>query len=137
MTNHAVVWDSFYILACPGGTYGSNCSTCPEDWYGLLCGQKCNCNTDQYCDPVDGCSGILNFDISIFHRIIGLIKKERAPLPNPVFDNIHAQLVYISQKSSFNYSIMRKRSETIWYAFFSFKNPKSILTHLFIIYQKN
>ena len=73
-TNHFIYF-FFYILACPRGTYGLNCSDkCPEDLYGLFCGQKCKCSTGQYCDPVDGCSGILNFDISIFHRIIGLIK---------------------------------------------------------------
>ena len=71
---HEPCGDSFYILACPRGTYGLNCSdNCPEDWYGLLCGQKYHCSTDQYCDLVHGCSGFINLDISIFHRILAKI----------------------------------------------------------------
>ena len=60
LTNHAVVWDFFYVSACPNGTYGSNCSEkCPQNYYGELCGHKCSCTEDQYCNPVNGCSGII------------------------------------------------------------------------------
>ncbi|XP_078310328.1 uncharacterized protein LOC144618344 [Crassostrea virginica] len=44
-------------IACPSGTYGSNCSEqCPQNYYGELCRHKCSCNEDQYCNLVYGCS---------------------------------------------------------------------------------
>ncbi|XP_078310322.1 uncharacterized protein LOC111134278 isoform X1 [Crassostrea virginica] len=44
-------------IACPSGTYDSNCSEkCPQNYYGEFCIHKCSCNEDQYCDHVYGCS---------------------------------------------------------------------------------
>ena len=58
--NHAVFWDSFYVSACPSGTYGLNCSQkYPQNHYGQFCIHKCSCNEDQYCNTVYGCSGII------------------------------------------------------------------------------
>ncbi|XP_062618364.1 multiple epidermal growth factor-like domains protein 10 [Saccostrea cucullata] len=42
-----------FCLACPLGTFGSNCNeTCPEGFYGHLCKTKCGC---RQCDKVNGC----------------------------------------------------------------------------------
>ena len=33
-----------------------------------------NVTADQYCDPVHGCSSIINLDISTYQRILGKFK---------------------------------------------------------------
>lgn len=48
-----------FIIECPKGTYGLNCSRrCPTNMYGNLCAKICNCNGSQVCNHVDGCIGI-------------------------------------------------------------------------------
>ena len=54
-----VVYLSYLTLACPPGTYGDNCTTsCPNLHYGENCGLKCECTTDERCDPAIGCVSI-------------------------------------------------------------------------------
>ena len=46
----------FLFLECDPGFYGDNCSlTCPTNYYGLRCGNKCHCSSEKYCDHVRGC----------------------------------------------------------------------------------
>ncbi|XP_078325044.1 uncharacterized protein LOC144622707 isoform X3 [Crassostrea virginica] len=46
-------------IACPPGTYGDNCTTsCPNRHYGDNCGLKCECTSDERCDPGKGCVSI-------------------------------------------------------------------------------
>ena len=50
---------SFLTLDCPPGTFGDNCTTsCPNRHYGDHCGLKCECTSDERCDPVIGCVSI-------------------------------------------------------------------------------
>ncbi|KAK3104482.1 hypothetical protein FSP39_003153 [Pinctada imbricata] len=46
-----------FIIACPAGTYGGNCSLiCPKGYYGTLCRKKCECENDEICHSITGCS---------------------------------------------------------------------------------
>ncbi|XP_078326698.1 uncharacterized protein LOC111127630 [Crassostrea virginica] len=46
-------------ITCPPGTYGDNCTTsCPNLHYGENCGLKCECTSDERCDPAIGCVSI-------------------------------------------------------------------------------
>ena len=64
----------------------------------------------------------LNLPLRVEHRIdpVHFVARDnsfsRASWPHPIFDNIHAQYYYVN-KVQFIESSMRKRSETIWYAF--------------------
>ena len=41
---------------CEPGYHGTNCSlTCPEHYYGRLCLEPCDCDSDKYCDSSVGC----------------------------------------------------------------------------------
>ncbi|XP_078337783.1 multiple epidermal growth factor-like domains protein 10 isoform X2 [Crassostrea virginica] len=43
-------------VQCEPGYHGTNCSlTCPEHYYGRLCREHCNCDSDKYCDSSVGC----------------------------------------------------------------------------------
>lgn len=48
-----------FLLECPAGTYGVNCSeACPEGYYGRLCKDVCPLQCDQTCDVISGeCPG--------------------------------------------------------------------------------
>ena len=47
---------SKYIIACPPGFFGTNCSVqCPSPSFGLHCLNECNCSQSE-CDPEQGCS---------------------------------------------------------------------------------
>ena len=53
------VQTSYLNTACPPGTYGDNCTTsCPNRHYGENCGLKCECTSDERCDPAKGCISI-------------------------------------------------------------------------------
>lgn len=56
----------FLIVECPIGSYGENCSqNCPDEKYGEFCLQQCNCTTNQRCNFMFGCLGIV-FDYVLF-----------------------------------------------------------------------
>nr|XP_022321688.1 uncharacterized protein LOC111123571 isoform X3 [Crassostrea virginica] len=53
-------------IACPPGTYGDNCTTsCPNRHYGENCGLKCECTSDERCDPAKGCISITTAHVII------------------------------------------------------------------------
>ena len=44
------------VPECEPGFLGKNCSySCPIDYYGRLCRERCDCSPDKYCDNVRGC----------------------------------------------------------------------------------
>lgn len=48
-----------FIIECPKGSFGENCSTqCPDNMYGESCAKRCDCKANQVCNRVDGCIGI-------------------------------------------------------------------------------
>ena len=45
-----------HLIECDPGFRGENCSkTCPDEYYGKKCNNKCNCNDTQFCHHVCGC----------------------------------------------------------------------------------
>ncbi|XP_078341131.1 uncharacterized protein LOC111108032 [Crassostrea virginica] len=43
-------------VECEPGFYGLNCSrSCPVNYFGRLCQNKCECSLDKFCDNVRGC----------------------------------------------------------------------------------
>ena len=41
---------------CEPGYFSINCSlTCPENYHGRLCRERCDCDSDKYCDSIVGC----------------------------------------------------------------------------------
>lgn len=65
---------SFFIIECPKGTFGDNCSAqCPDNMYGDLCVEKCKCEKNQVCNRVRGCIGILLFYFNYFKASVKLI----------------------------------------------------------------
>ncbi|XP_062591346.1 scavenger receptor class F member 2-like isoform X5 [Saccostrea cucullata] len=43
-------------IECDPGYRGTNCSaTCPANYFGQRCGQKCDCLPFQYCNAKSGC----------------------------------------------------------------------------------
>lgn len=45
-----------YFVKCPRGKIGYNCSqTCPSGYFGQKYNQKCQCSSNEHCDPVSGC----------------------------------------------------------------------------------
>lgn len=46
----------FFRQECPAGKFGLNCgATCPSNYHGLFCEEKCHCTDGQYCDSINGC----------------------------------------------------------------------------------
>lgn len=55
-----------FIIECPKGTYGENCSVqCPDNMYGELCAKRCDCKANQVCNRVDGCKGIFKISFQL------------------------------------------------------------------------
>lgn len=58
------------FIECLNSINGTNCETrCPDNMYGKLCSQRCECKRNQQCDRILGCIGIsfLLFDFRIIH----------------------------------------------------------------------
>lgn len=60
-----------FVVECLKGTYETNCETkCPDNMYGQLCSQECQCKRNQMCDRISGCIGISVFIINFDYKII-------------------------------------------------------------------
>lgn len=57
-------------IACPRGSFGYDCiRTCSSEYFGQNCNEKCNCSSNQRCDPVIGCleKNVITERLSVQH----------------------------------------------------------------------
>lgn len=67
-----------FIIECPKGTFGENCSEqCPDIMYGEFCAKRCDCKANQVCNRVDGCIGILLFHFNYSNAFVKILTSFR------------------------------------------------------------